>query len=145
MYPRTSLLFSKVKNFSLLKTATTNSLLKFKISTFDLNLYELSFMNNSSIIFFSHSRKYPFLCFVIINSNKYFPWGVKRAEKIEEEKEREIKQKLEEEQRIQEEERRLKEWEEKFDLEQKKKEEELIKKFYSDNSSNKTEPEEKND
>jgi len=39
----------------------------------------------------------------------------------------------------------LKEWEEKFDLEQKKKEEELIKKFYGDNSSDKTEPEEKND
>ena len=54
-------------------------------------------------------------------------------------------QKLEEEQRILEEERRLKEWEEKFDLEQKKKEEELIKKFYSDNSLNKDEPEEKND
>ena len=65
--------------------------------------------------------------------------------RIEEEKELEIKQKLEEEQRILEEERRLKEWEEKFDLEQKKKEEELIKKFYSDNSSNKDEPEEKND
>ena len=46
---------------------------------------------------------------------------------------------------FEEEERRLKEWEKKFDLEQKKKEEELIKKFYSDNSSNKTEPEEKND
>ena len=39
----------------------------------------------------------------------------------------------------------IKEWEEKFDLEQKKKEEELIKKFYSDNSSYKKEPEEKND
>jgi hypothetical protein len=39
----------------------------------------------------------------------------------------------------------LKEWEEKFDLEQKKKEEELIKKFYSDNSLNKDQPEEKSD
>ena len=37
---------------------------------------------------------------------------------------------MEEEDRIREENRRIKEWEDKFDLEQKKKEEELIKKFY---------------
>ena len=43
-----------------------------------------------------------------------------------------MKQKAEEEARIQEENRRIKEWEDKFDHEQKKKEEELIRKFYSD-------------
>ena len=45
-----------------------------------------------------------------------------------------LKQKAEEEERIREENRRIKEWEDKFDQEQKKKEDELIKKFYSDNS-----------
>ena len=47
-----------------------------------------------------------------------------------------LKQKAEEEERIRQENQRIKEWEEKFDLEQKKKEEELIKKFYSDEYSN---------
>ena len=46
-----------------------------------------------------------------------------------------LKQKAEEEERIRQENQRIKEWEEKFDLEQKKKEEELIKKFYSDEYS----------
>ncbi len=49
--------------------------------------------------------------------------------------------KVEEEERIREENKRIKEWEDKFDQEQKKKEEELIRKFYSD----KTEPKEDND
>ena len=43
-----------------------------------------------------------------------------------------LKQKAEEEERIKEENRRIKEWETKFDEEQKIKEEALIKKFYSD-------------
>ena len=43
---------------------------------------------------------------------------------------------MEEEERIREENRRIKEWEDKFDQEQKIKEEELIKKFYKDQSSN---------
>ena len=43
----------------------------------------------------------------------------------------------EEEERIREENRRIKEWEDKFDQEQKIKEEELIKKFYNDQSSTK--------
>ena len=51
------------------------------------------------------------------------------------EKQLELKAKMEEEDRIREENRRIKEWEDKFDLEQKKKEEELIKKFYNDQSS----------
>ena len=42
---------------------------------------------------------------------------------------------MEEEERVREENRRIKEWEDKFDQEQKKKEEELIKKFYSDQST----------
>ena len=41
---------------------------------------------------------------------------------------------MEEEDRIREENRRIKEWEDKFDQDQKKKEEELIKKFYNDQS-----------
>ena len=45
-----------------------------------------------------------------------------------------LKAKEEEEERIREENRRIKEWEDKFDQEQKKKEDELIRKFYSDNS-----------
>ena len=47
-----------------------------------------------------------------------------------------MKAKAEEEDRIREENRRIKEWEDKFDQEQKIKEEELIKKFYNDQSSN---------
>ena len=43
--------------------------------------------------------------------------------------------KIEEEERIREENRRIKEWEDKFDQEQKKKEEELIRKFYSDKTA----------
>ena len=45
-----------------------------------------------------------------------------------------MKAKIEEEERIREENRRIKEWEDKFDREQKIKEEELIKKFYNDQS-----------
>ena len=51
---------------------------------------------------------------------------------MKEEKETALKQKEEEEQRIKEENRRIKEWEDKFDQEQKKREDELIRKFYSD-------------
>ena len=51
---------------------------------------------------------------------------MKRKEKLA------LKHKAEEEDRIREENRRIKEWEDKFDQEQKIKEEELIKKFYSD-------------
>ena len=47
-----------------------------------------------------------------------------------------MKAKAEEEDRIREENRRIKEWEDKFDQEQKIKEEALIKKFYSDHSTN---------
>ena len=47
-----------------------------------------------------------------------------------------LKQKADEEERIRQENQRIKEWEEKFDIEQKKKEEELIKKFYSDEYTN---------
>ena len=47
-----------------------------------------------------------------------------------------MKQRAEEEDRIKEENRRLKEWEDKFDQEQKKREEELIRKFYSDHPGN---------
>ena len=54
----------------------------------------------------------------------------------EQEKEIALKQKAEEEERIKLENQRIKEWEQKFDLDQKKKEEELIKKFYSDQSTN---------
>ena len=51
---------------------------------------------------------------------------------MKEEKEIALKQKEDEEQRINEENRRIKEWEDKFDQEQKKREDELIRKFYSD-------------
>ena len=54
--------------------------------------------------------------------------------KIDEANEIALRQKREEEERIKEENRRIKEWEEKFDLEQKKREEALIEKFYSDTS-----------
>ena len=50
-----------------------------------------------------------------------------------------MKAKLEEEERIREENRRIKEWEDKFDQEQKLKEEELIKKFYNDQNSDESE------
>ena len=60
---------------------------------------------------------------------------LEELKKIEEEKEIALKQKEEEEKRIVEENRRIKEWEEKFDREQKIKEDELIKKFYSDRST----------
>ena len=49
-----------------------------------------------------------------------------------------MKQKAEEEDRIREENRRIKEWEEKFDQDQKVKEDALIKKFYSDQSTTQT-------
>ena len=65
---------------SLLITAITNSLLKFKISTFDLSLYSFNWLNKLSIIFFSQSKKYPDLCFNILKSYKYFPCGVSKAE-----------------------------------------------------------------
>ena len=45
-----------------------------------------------------------------------------------------LREKDEEEARIKEENRRIKEWEDKFDQEQRVREEELIKKFYSDHS-----------
>ena len=54
--------------------------------------------------------------------------------RIKEEKEIAMRQVEEEELRIKEENRRLKEWEEKFDKEQKIKEQELIDKFYSNYS-----------
>ena len=56
--------------------------------------------------------------------------------KIEEEKQIALNQKAEEEERIREENRRIKAWEDKFDLEQKKKEEELINKFYNEELAN---------
>ncbi len=58
-----------------------------------------------------------------------------KQKRIEEEREIALKQKAEEEERIREENRRIKEWEDKFDQEQKKKEEALIQKFYSDQST----------
>ena len=58
-----------------------------------------------------------------------------RKRKAEEEREIALKQKTEQEERIREENRRIKEWEDKFDLEQQKKEEELIKKFYDNQST----------
>ena len=65
--------FFILKNFSLLKAAITNSLLKFKISKFDLSLYKLSCLYRSSIFSFSQSKKNPDLCCEIIKSYKYFP------------------------------------------------------------------------
>ena len=63
---------------------------------------------------------------------------IKEEEKqkiIEEEKEIALKQKIEEEERIKNENYRIREWEEKFDQDQKMKEEALIQKFYKDQSS----------
>ena len=57
---------------------------------------------------------------------------MEQQKKIEEEKEIILKHKTEEENRIRDENRRIKDWEDKFDQEQKKKEEDLVKKFYSD-------------
>ena len=57
---------------------------------------------------------------------------------MEEEKEIALKLKTEEEERIRQENKRIKEWEDKFDQDQKVKEEELIKKFYSDKSAETT-------
>ena len=45
-----------------------------------------------------------------------------------------MREKDEEEERIKEENNRIKEWEDKFDQEQRTREEELIKKFYNDHS-----------
>ena len=59
-----------------------------------------------------------------------------KQRKAEEEREIALKQKTEQEERIREENRRIKEWEDKFDLEQQKKEETLIQKFYSDQKVN---------
>ena len=56
-----------------------------------------------------------------------------------------LKQKAEEEERIRVENQRIKEWEEKFDIDQKKKEEELIKKFYSDGIPNPVKDNENNE
>ena len=56
-----------------------------------------------------------------------------------------MREKDEEEERIKEENRRIKEWEDKFDQEQRAREEELIKKFYSDNSIPSKEENEIND
>ena len=56
-----------------------------------------------------------------------------------------MREKDEEEERIKEENRRIKEWEDKFDQEQRAREEELIKKFYSDNSMPSKEENEIND
>ena len=50
------------------------------------------------------------------------------------EKEIALKQKIEEEERIKNENYRIREWEEKFDQDQKMKEEALIQKFYKDQS-----------
>ena len=55
-----------------------------------------------------------------------------RQKKIDEENERTRLVKIAENQRIEDENRRMKEWEKKFDEEQRLKEEELIRKFYSD-------------
>ena len=55
-----------------------------------------------------------------------------RQKRIEEENERIRLTEIAENQRIEEENRRMKEWEKKFDEEQRIKEEELVRKFYSD-------------
>ena len=57
-----------------------------------------------------------------------------KQKRLQEAKEAALKQQEEEALRIKEENRRMKEWEENFDREQKIKEEELIKKFYTDHS-----------
>ena len=59
-----------------------------------------------------------------------------KEKRIKEEKEIALKKKDEQEKRIRDENRRLKEWEIKFDQEQKIKENNLIQKFYSDQSMN---------
>ena len=53
-------------------------------------------------------------------------------ERIEEENERTRLAEIAQKERIEEENRRMKEWEKKFDEEQRLKEEELVNKFYSD-------------
>ena len=57
-----------------------------------------------------------------------------KQKRLQEAKEIALKQQEEETLRIKEENRRMKEWEEKFDREQKIKEEKLIQKFYTDHS-----------
>ena len=59
-----------------------------------------------------------------------------KQRRIKEEKEIALKQMEEKEIRIKEENRRLKEWEDKFDQDQKIKEEELLKKFHSNHAKN---------
>ena len=56
------------KNFSFENAATTNSLLRLRISILDLSLYKDSCLNNPSDCVFSQSIIYPDLCFTIINS-----------------------------------------------------------------------------
>ena len=56
----------------------------------------------------------------------------------EEEQQRDLKVKAEENQRIKEEKERIRQWEIKFDEEQKKREEELIRKFYRNSEEDKT-------
>jgi len=48
-----------------------------------------------------------------------------------------LRQKTEEEERIKQENQRIKEWEDKFDQDQKQKEDDLIKKFYSNKGNEK--------
>ena len=55
-----------------------------------------------------------------------------RQKRIEEENERTRLAEIAQKERIEEENRRMKEWEKKFDEEQRLKEEELVRKFYSD-------------
>ena len=80
MHPAIEFVSLISKNLSLLKTAITNSLLKFKISTLDLSLYKFNCLYKLSIFFFSQSNKYPVLCFIILKSYKYLPCGVSKAE-----------------------------------------------------------------
>ena len=58
-----------------------------------------------------------------------------RQKRIEEENERTRLVEIAQKERIEEENRRMKEWEKKFDEEQRLKEEELVRKFYSDEIS----------
>ena len=58
-----------------------------------------------------------------------------RQKRIEEENERIRLAEIAQKERIEEENRRMKEWEKKFDEEQRLKEEELVRKFYSDEVS----------
>ena len=62
-----------------------------------------------------------------------------RLIKLEKEEDIARQEKFEEEERIKQEELRIKEWERKFDEEQKNKEEALMKKFYEDNTEDNTE------